>query len=285
MGSRPPHGRLRQRGFALVAVLWASMMLAIIVASLMSTGRTETLIARNRLRMAGVEASADAAMNDAILRMLSPDPLVQPPTDGSDVAVAFAGVPVRVSVLDEAGKIDLNVGDGALLTMLMRSVGVSDDQAQAMSDRIQDWRAPSSLHRLSGAGEGEYRDAGTEYGPRRGPFLSVQELRLVLGMDPALFDRIAPSLTVTSGTPWVDPAYSDRDVLLALANLDEGVVQERLAARARVKPPGVVLGHAFTITAQAEEAGVRVTKRAVIRLTGNAEHPLWIYSWDRVSGP
>ena len=276
----------RQDGFALVAVLWAAMMLAIIIASLMTSARTETLIARNRLRTAAIEASLDAAMNEALLRMVNPDPLIEPPTDGTEFETQFAGIPVRLSVQDEAGKIDLNNGDGALLMLLLRAVGLPPTDAQALSERIQDWRQRGgALHRLEGAGEDQYRDAGLPYGPRRGPFQTIEELRLVLGMDPALFRRIAPSLSVVSGTPWVDPSYSGADVLMALSNLDEAMARQRLAARVAARPPGIVAGHAFTITAEAEANGVRMVKRAMVRLTGKPDRPYWIYSWDRIAAP
>jgi general secretion pathway protein K len=277
--------RAGETGFALLAVLWAAMMLAIIVASLLAGGRTEALIARNRARTAALEAAADAAINGAILRMLDPDTTRQPPTDGTAFRIEFAGVPMRVSVQDESGKIDLNRADGALLARLLEIGGLGGDDSQAMADRIQDWREPSSLHRANGADETAYGAAGVGYGPRRGPFPTVAELRLVLGMDPLVFTRIAPSLTVISGTPWVDPTYAGHDVLLALPGATDASVAAALAARATARRPGVVVGHAFTITAEAADAAARMVRRAVVRLTGNRTVPVWVYSWDRVSGP
>jgi general secretion pathway protein K len=273
----------QQRGFALLAVLWAAMMMAIIVASLLTSGRSEALIARSRTRAAALEATADAAINHTMLAMLDRDVTARPPTDGTPFAVVFGGVPVRVSVQDEAGKIDLNVATGALLTRLLEVGGLASADAQTMADRIQDWRDPSGLHRLNGAEESDYRDAG--YGPRRGPFPNVAELRLVLGMDAGVAARIAPSLTVTSGTPWVDPTYAGHDVLLALPGADEASVASTLAARATAGRPGVVMGHAFTITAAIDDSGTHMARQAVIRLTGDRAVPIWVYSWERVTGP
>jgi len=274
-----------ERGFALVAVLWAGMMLAIIVASLMASARSEALIARNRLRAATLAATADAAINAAILRMLDPVPAQQPPVDGSAFAVPFNGRTAEVSVVDEAGKVDLNKSDGALLTLLLRAAGLDQDAAQAMSDRIQDWRERSALHRLAGAGEADYRDAGAAYAPRRGPFQTLDELRLVLGMTPQLYERLAPSLTLATGTQWVEPDYAGHDVLMVLANMDETAVEERLAARTTARPMAVQAGHAYTIEARVAEPGASMTRRAVIRLTGNRAAPIAVYSWERVTAP
>ncbi len=274
----------RQDGFALLAVLWAAVMLAIIVASLLSTGRTEALVAHGKSHVAALEAAADAAINRTILTMLDMDAAAHPVTDGTDFAEVFAGRAIRVSVQDESGKIDLNVATGELLTRLLQVAGLQTDDAQAMADRIQDWREHTDLHRFNGAGEAAYRDAGTGYGPRRGPFPNVAELQLVLGMEPALFARLALSLTVASGTPWVDPTYAGRDVLLALPGGSEASVAATLAARAAAGRPGVVMGHAFTITAQIVDGGVTMVRRAVIRLTGSRDVPVWVYSWERVTG-
>jgi hypothetical protein len=104
-------------------------------------------------------------------------------------------------------------------------------------------------------------------------------------MDPLVFDRIAPSLTVVSGTAWLDPSYAGRDALLAVPGITPAAVAETLAARAAAPPPGVAQGHAFTITAAVDEAGMRMTRQAVIRLTGDVQTPVWIYSWERATRP
>ena len=277
--------RDRQRGFALLAVLWAAMMMAIIVGSMMTSSRSGALIARARLNAATLSATADAAINGAIARMLDPDPARQPPTDGRHWSVTFDGIPVSLSVQDEAGKIDLNHANDALLSRLLEIGGLSPGQAGIMADRIREWRSPSASHLVSWARDTAYLDTDAGYGPRHAPFPSVSELLLLQGMDPQVFARIAPSLTVTSGTPWVDPAYAGRDALLALPGMDEAAVTRALAARRTAAPPGVAFGHAFTITAEIAAAGVRVVRRASIRLTGDTDRPVWIYSWERATGP
>jgi general secretion pathway protein K len=192
---------------------------------------------------------------------------------------------VRVSVQDEAGKIDLNMASGAVLSRLLEIGGLDAGDAQEMADRIQHWREPGDLHRLGGAEESAYSDAGTGYGPRRGAFPNVAELQLVLGMNKQVFARIAPSLTIASGMPWIDPTYAGHDVLLALPVATEASVAAVLAARGASTPPGVVIGHAFTITAAVTDQGLYIMKRAVIRLTGGRDVPVWVYSWDRVTEP
>src|SRR6266481_5561739 len=164
---RPRSGRLegrtaliQQRGFALVTVLWAAMILSLIVQSVLVTGRTEARLASNREALARLGAIADAGLNIAILRLLDPRLSGQPPVDGSPFTASFAGHELRLGIQDEAGKIDLNTAQDELLRRLLRSVGADLETAAALKDRILDWREPGIGRRLNGAKAPEYRAAG-----------------------------------------------------------------------------------------------------------------------------
>jgi general secretion pathway protein K len=140
-------------------------------------------------------------------------------------------------VEDEAGKIDLNRARGELLRRLFMAVGVEPPAAQALVDKILDWREAGIGRRLNGAKAEDYRAAGFAYGPREGPFASVEELRLAMDMTPALFARVAPSLTVYSQSAWIDPAFAPPDVLAALAGLGAAPASQILGARRRRHSP------------------------------------------------
>jgi len=64
--------------------------------------------------------------------------------------------------------------------------------------------------------------------------------------------------------------------------LDEDAVAGLLQARASASErPAVMLGHAFTITAEADGPdALHVSRSAVIRLTGRPNAPFWVYRWD-----
>jgi general secretion pathway protein K len=61
----------RQRGLALVTVLWVLVLLALIAASFTHTTRTEVNLTRNLIEAARAEALADAGVNRAILGLLA----------------------------------------------------------------------------------------------------------------------------------------------------------------------------------------------------------------------
>jgi general secretion pathway protein K len=275
--TRQPKG---ERGFALVSVLWAMVILAAIAASIIATGRTEARLSHTHLDIAQLDAAADAAINLTILRMLDAKPENHPRVDGTPARIDFAGHRILVTVQDEGGKVDLNMADGELLRQLLLGAGVAVEAAQPLVDKILDWREGGDLKRLNGAKAREYAAAGTLYGPRTAPFQSVEELQLVLGMTPALYARLAPSLTVYSQTPWVNDAFASLDVLNALARMDGTPASAVLVGRKEGKVGSVMIGHAFTITAAVGGAdGLSVTRRAVIRLSGAPGAPVGLYQW------
>lgn len=269
-----------ERGFALVTVLWAAMILAIVAAGVIATSRSETRIDHMRYRQAARDSVADAAINITLLRLLDPEPAAQPPVDGTPFAIGFAGRSVAMRAQDEAGVIDLNAAQEELLLRLLLAVGIDPVVAGSLADKILDWREAGLVSRLNGAKAADYRAAGFAYGPRGGPFESVAELRLLMGMTPSLFARIAPSLTVYSQTPWVDPQFSPPDVLAALLGQGSPVPAQTLAARAAGRHSPVISGHAFAIEAGfAAGGGWRVVRSAVVRLTGSVQRPFIVYRW------
>jgi general secretion pathway protein K len=273
----------RDRGIAIVAALWASAILAVIVVSVLQLVRADAKLGRGRADVAELGAIADAAVNITVLALLNPKP-AQWPVNGAPVNVPFAGHDVRVSVQDEAGKIDLNTTGGPILRQLMIGAGLDAEAARGLAEGIVGWRESDERKR---AGTGSSDVSGAGHGPRHALFQSVEELQLVPGMTRELYRRIAPLLTVYSQAPWIDPAVSSVAVLTVLSAVDNSaetelrrLEEERLGVRPPAASPGVVLGHAYTITAELQgAAAARVVRTAIVRVTGQPVAPLLIYRW------
>lgn len=229
----PPAGRQQQRGIALVLALWLTILLTVIASSFAFSMRSEALAARNAISGAQARSLADGAVERMAFEL-------QRPRNGPDVWSPDGKVRqwredealITATAVDESAKIDLNSASQALLSGLLQNVGgLAPDAAAAVVDAILDWRDRDDLRRPNGAEEPEYRAAGRKYRPTNGPFESVGELRLVLGMSPATYDRIAGSLTVYSRQAGINPATASRDVLLALPNATPEMVDAYLAQR------------------------------------------------------
>jgi general secretion pathway protein K len=224
--------RQHQSGVALVLVLWVITLLSVIAGNFAFSMRGEAQIARNLVSTAQAQALADAGVQKAWLE------LSKPPTDlhrwqGNGVAHQFTlgGAVLRVSIQDEAGRIDLNTASDALLQGLFKSVGLSEEASVALLDAVVDWRDADKLKRLHGAEEDDYRAAGKSHVPTNSPFETVDELQRVLGMYPDLYRKLAPALTVHSRQAGVNTAFAPRAVLLAIPGVSPAMVEQYLAQR------------------------------------------------------
>jgi len=224
-------GPSRQRGVALVLVVWVAVILSVIAASFIMERRTEAMIVLNSVSLARAQNAADAGVARAVAEAYRNDPNATDAwkRDGMPHDFAFEGMAVRVEMRDESAKIDVNTASDALLRGLLLSIGLQDDEASRILDAILDWRDADSLKRPNGAEEPEYRAAGLSYRPGNAPFQALEELQLVLGMRPEVYRRIAPLVTVYSRLPGVNPQVASREVLLAIPGLTSDVVDSYIA--------------------------------------------------------
>lgn len=257
-----------ERGVALVAALWASTIIAIITLSISQIVRADALAQRGREDVAELNAVADAAVNLTILAMLGPVD-TQPPVNNVPVTISFAGRAVRVTVVDEIGKIDLNMAREDILLQVLASVGFASGAATELAGQLTAWRT-----------------AGRE--PAGEPLQSLEQLQAMPGVTQELYRRLRPLVTVYSQTAGIDTSYSSPGVLNALRTIDENAAaewrraeDERAAQRLPEPRRGVAPGHVYTITAEVGDAtSADVVRTAVIRLTGQSRLPLLIYRWN-----
>ena len=228
-----------QRGVALVVVMWIAILLTVIASSFIYEARTDQLVVRNTISMARAEAIADAAVQRAVFELYRSDN--QPDAWRRDGAVrdwTFEGVPIKIEIRDESGKIDVNTAADALLRGLLLSAGIGAEEAASILDAILDWRDPDMLKRVNGAEEPEYRAARLTYRPANAPFQAIEELQLVLGMRPDIYRKLVPSITVYSRQTGVNPMLASREVLLAIPGITAPIADAYIARREQARLAG-----------------------------------------------
>jgi general secretion pathway protein K len=203
----------RQSGYALLIVLWTVGFLALLGTRLIADSRSEAQLADNLKQEAVLQAAADGAVARAMFALQAAhDPAFR--SDGMERMVRIGETPVLLQITDEYDRININTASFALLRALMVAIGVERAQADRLAAAVMDWRTGGTVARRGGAKAPEYRAAGLGYGPPNAPFQSIDELRDVLGMTPALFDRLEPHVTVLTDS---DPDLSTHDPVVALA--------------------------------------------------------------------
>jgi general secretion pathway protein K len=181
---------------------------------------------------------AESGIAIAEMMLLNPDPIKRWRTDGSIYQIDFAESPekpggsVRIRLLSESGKIDINKADVKMLTALMARSPIEDEKQQTkLVGALLDWRDQDDLIHIEGAEKKEYKEAGLRYGPRNKPFQSLEELQMVLGMDAATINWLTPLVTVYSGQAQINPQLATKEVLLALPEVDASLIQDYITAR------------------------------------------------------
>src|SRR5690242_12525773 len=108
----------RSRGFALIIVLWAFVLIAVIVIHLTAAGRTELRISGNLAANAAAQAAADGAIYRAIFNQLDPKPDERWPLDGSPHEIQIGSSEVTLRLDNEAARINPNLASPELLKAL-----------------------------------------------------------------------------------------------------------------------------------------------------------------------
>ena len=285
----------RQRGIALILVLWLTILLTVIGGSFAYGMRNEALAARNSLSLAQARALADGAIYRTVFELMRPRTLADLwSADGTIHVWDENGSRIAVRALDESGKIDLNTApDGLIKSLLQTAAELDADTAGRLVDVIGDWKDIDDLRRPNGAEAPDYQAAGLNYKPANAPFEAVAELQRVLGMTPAVYGRIADSLTVYSRMAGINPAFASRTVLLAVPGatpeiVDTYIAQRRDALAAKLPVPvfpvpGIVAAalNLWRIRAEVTTAdGVTFAREAVIRPIAQRQRLLGILEWQ-----
>jgi len=285
----------RQRGVALVLVLWILLLVTISTSAYTLMARMDQLEAHTVLSGTHARLAAEAGMNLALLSLRDPDETVRLVPDGRPYEFGYQGAVVDVRVTDERGKLDVNAADELTLFTLLTGHGLEADAAQLLAAAIEDWRDPDEVERANGAELDAYMAAGLAVGPGNRPFVMVEELLQVLGMPWDLYKKMEPGLTVYSNSGQPDPAYAPVEALLAIPEMTEQDAvnfvadrhsEDQMGAVGAVLPNGQVAmargrGVTYSIVAKATlPNGIWDQVEATIRLGGGADGlPYRVLRW------
>ena len=290
----------RERGWALVSVLWTLAILSMMAAATEALTVSSARVTHRAYDNARIDADVQAGVVRAILALDDPRVAARWRVDGVPQPFSFDGLAMTVSVQDEAGLIDLNAADESTIAALFASAGLAPDAAKTLAANVSDWRTPidsdDDPDRKTGTTDAQYASAGLGYKPRHNPFQTVDELKLVVGMTPALFARVAPALTVYSRESDADEQSAPAIVLAALYPNNAGKVAQIIAARNNPQPevggdgtppgpPGVMpgsgsaWGRSYRVTIAAMPNGRRIMRSMVVEPTGDPDKPFLVEAW------
>lgn len=212
-------------GSALVAVFWVMAVLALAVFAAIRVVYYDADVAASQLN--GFEAQQVAergiavAVNPSVDRM---DPILE--WSDEDLDISF-----RAQILSEAARFNINVillrQDKTLLTDIFTDRGMDLQDAQTLVGNLTDWVDEGDLAELNGAEAEWYESQGRENHPFNRPFYSLNEMRLVKGMEQleALWPDWASWFTVWSNGR-LDVNEADAELISTAAEVTIDDAQE-----------------------------------------------------------
>ncbi|MEQ1636939.1 MAG: type II secretion system protein GspK [Methylococcales bacterium] len=286
---------IRQRGLALIVVLWMLTLLMIMASSFALTIRRETAVLTDVKTLAQARALAEGGINIAMLNLLPLDEKLRWRSDSSLYEVSYADARIRIRITDESGKIDINYAEPQTLRGAFGTLGLEEEPLNALIAAIIDWRDPDDIQGPNGAEKEQYQKAGLKFSPPNKPFDSVEELQMVMGMKPEFYKQVEPLLTVFSNSKDVNPAKAAREVLLTFPNVtpemvDAYILQRTENARAGlpiIAPPWAMasqnVSQVYEVLAEAMPTeGITGAVSAVIRRGQSRQGlPFAILKWQK----
>jgi type II secretory pathway component PulK len=167
-------------GSALVLVFWCLLLLSLAVFGVVEL--VGLSVQHAAYEQSALEARALAASGVAIAQapqILRDDPLLH--QDFSP------GHSFHVAIESEGARLNLNflllTSHREVLVNLFTHWGMKMEESQHAANSLYDWVTPGDLPSLNGAKDAAYADAGLPQRPSHQPFVSWQEVGLVMGMD------------------------------------------------------------------------------------------------------
>ena len=261
--------RPRERGIALLLVIWVFMILGVLALDFAQYMRDDAMAAVNLaeetrgyyLALAGMNRSlfdaqqafehANPGSGAAAPRPVEDqdaEPQGPVPPDGQWHEGTFADGGYAVRVVDEGGRISLNKADPALLTRIVTYIVEggnptasldrrASEQVATVVDSIIDWRDPDHLPGLHGAESDFYMKRQPPYRAKDSWFDAPEELLRVRGITPDIYyggegvPGLRDVVSVFNREPTINPLTAPTAVLQVLLGLDATAVGDLIAER------------------------------------------------------
>jgi general secretion pathway protein K len=258
-----------------VFAIWAIGLLALLFSTYVVAARYRSVEATSLTARARADTLASAAIKVTVFDLLAgltPGGVRSRrfPVNGAAVFCALArDAGATIWVLDEAGKVDLNVAGEDVLRAVLRRTMRTRNEADAFAQRLLDLRKPPASA-IAGAA------APTQASGRK--IRTIFELDQMPGPDPETMRSLLPLVTVHSGSPGIDPTVASPGVLAALATE---------AASPAGRGPGlptafttVSPARVFSIAARVETAdGATAYREAIVEFSAEFAAGHKVHEW------
>lgn len=156
-----------------------------------------------------------------------------PSTDPYSVEIGDANCDVFIS--DEGGKINVNkiteeTRDNFI--KFLTAYKLEEHTAEIITDSILDWLDEDDLHHVNGAEKDYYLTLPEPYEPKNGLFEAIEELTLIKGITPRIFELVRDHLTIY-GSGKINVNFASKEVLLYVPTITEDIAKAMIKYRGK----------------------------------------------------
>jgi general secretion pathway protein K len=145
-------------------------------------------------------------------------------------SVEIGDIVCDVYMSSENGKLNINAIDEKnreVFKNFLTKTGVDVNDADIITDSMLDWLDADDLTHINGAEDGYYGSLPDPYSSRDSPFSSIEEMVLIRGVTPEIFDNIRNYITVYGEKSIsINVNNASKEVLSSIPGLNEDVVDD-----------------------------------------------------------
>jgi len=271
--------KIHSKGFALITILWITAFLTVIAGSVSYQARASLSLATNVVAGFKTKHAAEGALLLTVDKLIKRDELQGHVLRNPNFSYKLDDLVVSVEVTDESGKVDINLASVDLIKSLFIAVGVNEQVSSSLADAVADWRDQDYLKRVDGAEDQDYSARGLLYEAKDDEFDSIDELSLVLGVTPEIFNRVKPYVTVYAQDIGVNTALASEVVKKAVQDIIGTSNSEETSSDYISSTGGLI----YTLRAKATDpSGLSTVITSIVRLQrGNTFEPFAILGWKQ----
>ncbi len=148
----------------------------------------------------------------------------------SPYSVDIGDIVCDVYISSENGKLNINAIDEKnreSFNNFLTKTGVDIGDADIITDSMLDWLDADDLTHINGAEDGYYESLPDPYSSMDSPFSSIEEMVLIRGVTPEIFDNIRDYITVYGEKNIrVNVNNASKEVLSSIPGLREDIVDD-----------------------------------------------------------
>ncbi len=208
--------RNKQKGLALIVVLWVSIIITLLITSFTKIVRSSISKAETENSLSLHYSSLDSTFEFAMFRLIDQKQQKKWIHKQQIRKVQVHGKRFDIKIIDPKGLIDINYADKNILLSLIGRLIKNRNKAREITEQILSWRNKKNN------GSSQKSDFS---------FRHYEELLRLPAMTGEYFDEIKRYITVYSGQKKINPATAPAEVLLSVPGLSKPLVENLLKQR------------------------------------------------------